>query len=432
MKTTASLVLAGAGLAVAAPRHSHGSSLFSKRTPYDLCDTDCRLAGLAYPDVHTLQIALENNWSEQCPQVFIGDASNPTATSRVCLDISGTNVLFNFEAFSGYTYNSASVTWSLAGNAISQDGWAAPPPTSSLTCAPNGDGYQCTLPFSSITGLSSSAIGGLLAGMCPNGDREGLGLWFEFSGAVTSTADSTVSTVANSSPCVSHDSTGACTARNTDIPYFAMVYRCSMCNIAACPPPPPPATSTTTSASSTSTSSSTTSQPPAVTTTCSFGAAFGNAGTGKATALNTIDSDSCETWGWYSAPTLAQLQAAGGVTGTLLSSTGSNDVSKATNVGTYVATADASGKVTVTYKMASPYTLTGAHVDLVCTPISKCTTSKYTFVADGLKDLSTYAITPVAFPTCKGSSKAALIVHATVDVVVQGKTCPKKKEEDDD
>lgn len=142
------------------------------------------------------------------------------------MQISGSNVLFNFEPFSGYTYSSAS-------NAANSAGSAAPPPTDTIAWVPNPstNGFQCTLPFGDITGLSpASSIKDLLAGMSPNGDREGLGLYFEFSGVVTSTS----AVVANSSPCTARDSSGACTARNKDIPYIAMVYRCSTCNIAAC------------------------------------------------------------------------------------------------------------------------------------------------------------------------------------------------------
>ena len=419
MKTAAS-ILAGAGLALAAP----SQFLVFKRTPYDLCDTDCNLAGLAYPDKHTLQLALENNWSEQCPQVYFGDANAPTATSRVCLEISGTNVLFSFESFPGYTYSAASVAWKVAGNADNSAGWAAPPPTDTLDCVPNPSttGFQCTLPFSAITGpLASSSIKDLLAGMCPNGDREGLGLYFEFSGVVTSATETPASAlVVNSSPCTARDSSGACTARNNDIPYIAMVYRCSKCNIAPCPVTTPPVESSTTS---TSTSTSSTSTAPVVTTKCNIGTAFGYAGAGKATTLNTQSGQGCNRWGWYSTPTLAELQA--GVSGTLLVGAGGNDVSKATNVGTYSAQANAAGKVTFTYNLVAPYTLSSdAHVDFDCLPIDKCAPGQYTINIAGLNGASTYTTYAVNFPTCPAGSKPYLIVHAAVGATVTGTTCP--------
>ncbi len=120
------------------------------------------------------------------------------------------------------------------------------------------------------------------------------------------------------------------------------------------------------------------------------------------------------------------MQAASGVTGTLLVGAGGNDISKATNVGTYTAKADAAGKVTVTYNLSGSYTITEAHVDLDCLPIDKCAPGQYTFKTDGLKDLSTYTTTSFKYPTCTGSSKAYLTVHAVVGAVVQGRTCPTK------
>jgi len=411
MKTpTPSLLLAGASLAFAAPGQfsaRHNTPLL-KRTGYDLCENDCNLAGLAYPDKHTLQLALENNWSEQCPPIYFGaDPNAPTASSRVCLDVVGSDVVFNFESFPGYTYSSASVTWKLKGNVLTPASWTAPPPTSSIACGPDpsSDGLQCKLPFSSILGVSSStSVKDLLSGMCPNGDREGLVLYLEFSGVVTSTTNTPASaTFTNEPPCTARDSTGGCTARDTAIPYIEMVYRCSKCNRDVCPPVEPPAQ-----------------------TTCGLGTAFGYR-EDKSITLNTQNGQGCKRWGWYSTPTLAELQA-GAVSGTLLVGAGGNDVSKAINVGTFVATADATGKVTVTYLLNPRYALTEAHVDIECLPIDKCAPGQYSFKVGGLKDLSTYSTGLIKYPTCSSPSKAALIVHAAVDVVVQGTACPAKVE----
>ena len=159
-------------------------------------------------------------------------------------------------------------------------------------------------------------------------------------------------------------------------------------------------------------------------TKCSLGTAFGYADVGKATTLDTQGVSTCKRWGWYSNPKLAELQSTSGVTGTPLVGAGGNDVPKATNVGTYMAKADASGKVTVTYNLSGPYTITEAHVDLDCLPIDKCAPSQYTFESNGLKDLSTYTTTSFKYPTCTSSSKAYLSVYAAVDVVAEGKACP--------
>ncbi|KAK4038615.1 hypothetical protein C8A01DRAFT_47814 [Parachaetomium inaequale] len=292
------------------------------RTGYDVCENDCTLRGAAFPDKHTLQLSLENNFSEQCPPIYIGDANAPTASSRVCLDFVGPNVYFNFESFPGYSYKDAAVTWQLMGSTPS-------PPTHSLTCgpSPSGDGLLCKLPFSDILGTSpATPIKDLLAGMCPNGDREALGLYLEFSG--------------------------------------------------------------------------------------------------ESTPLNTQSGQGCNRWGWYSTPTLADLQS--GISGALYVGAGNNDLSKATDVGVWVATADASGRVTVTYLLNGPYALAEVHVDLACLPIDKCAPGQYTFGKGGLGDVASYSTGLIRYPTCSGGSKAALIVHAAVDVLVKGTVCPPK------
>lgn len=394
MKTASSLILAGAGLALAAP--GQFSRQILKRTGYDVCENDCNLRGTAFPDKHTLQLSFENNYSEQCPPTYIGDANAPTASSRVCLDFVGPNVYFNFEAFPGYNYKNGAVAWQLIGSSPSA-------PTNNLVCGPNGsNGLLCKLPFSDILGTSAaSPIKDQLAGMCPNGDREGLGFYLEFSGEVESTADASTTTFANQPACTSRSSTGQCLSRDTTTPYIGVVYRCSTCNVAACPPVEPPPT-----------------------TVCGLGTAFGYQNQ-KSIALNTQSGQGCNRWGWYSTPTLAELQ--GGISGPLYVGAGGNDISKATDVGIWVATANAVGRVTVTYLLNPPYALSEVHVDLACLPIDKCAPGQYTFGQGGIPHLPTYSNpTPLAYPTCSGGSKAALIVHAAVDVTVAGTVCPPK------
>ncbi|AEO67915.1 uncharacterized protein THITE_2089412 [Thermothielavioides terrestris NRRL 8126] len=440
MKAIPSLVLAGAGLALAATGRSSGrrdASLF-KRTGYNLCESDCNLAGMAYPDKHTLQLMLENYWSEQCPPIYIGsDANAPTATSKVCLDIIDADVYFNFSSFPGYTYQDAVVTWKLIGNLATPDQWSPPPPpASTVSCGPNpsGDGLACKLPFSDILGASaSSSIEELLAGMCPNGDSAGLGLYLEFAGDVLSAADGSVAQFHQSPPCTARDATGQCTARDTSYSYIEMAYRCSVCDTA---PACPTSTSTSTSSTSTTTSSTsstssttttssrtTTSTPPPVATSCSGGTAFGYqppAGTTpKSTQLDTLSGQGCNRWGWYMTPTLAELQA-GSVFGTLYVGAGGNDISKATNVGIWSAAADGAGRVTVVYTLNPGYGLAEVHVDLACLPLAKCAPGQYTFGQSGLRDLPTFvagAGGELKYPSCRAGSKAALIVHAAVDVI---------------
>jgi hypothetical protein len=398
MKTASSLLLAGAGLALAAP--GHFSRQLLKRTGYDVCENDCKLRGAAFPDKHTLQLSLENNYSEQCPPIYIGDANAPTASSRVCLDFVGPNVYFNFEAFPGYNYKSGAVAWQLIGSAPSA-------PTNNLVCGPNGsNGLLCKLPFSDILGTSAaSPIKDLLLGMCPNGDREALGFSLQFSGEVESTGDASTCTFANQPACTSRNTSGQCVARDTTTPYIGVVYRCSTCNVAACPPEEP--------------------EVPPVPTVCGLGTGFGYQSATKSIELDTLTAQGCKRWGWYSLPTLAELQ--NGISGSLYVGAGNNDLTKATEVGIWVATANAAGRVTITYLLNPPYALSEVHVDLACQPIDKCAPGQYTFAQTGLH-VPTYSNpTPIPYPSCSGGNKVALIIHAAVDKLVPaGTACPAK------
>ncbi|KAK4237091.1 hypothetical protein C8A03DRAFT_16338 [Achaetomium macrosporum] len=449
MRASPSLAVAGAGLALAAPG-KFSTGLLNKRTGYDLCETDCKLAGAAFPDKHTLQLMLENNWSEQCPPIYIGaDPNAPTATSKVCLDVVGTDIVFNFASFPGYTYQNAAVTWKLMGNLLKPESWNAPPPAAAeISCSPSltGDGLACKLPFSDILGVSSSTSAkDLLSGMCPNGDREGLGLYLSFAGQVQSTEDSSVTSFAQSPPCTARDSTGKCIACASSSAYIEVAYRCSTCTSApACPSTTSTTrtrscghrtstttssvTSTTATSAETTSSDSTTTPPTSTATSCSFGTAFGYQSPEKSTTLDTQSGEGCKRWGWYQTPTLAELQS--GISGPLYVGAGNNDISKATDVGVWTATANAQGRVTVTYLLNPPYTLSEVHVDLECLPIEKCAPGSYTVGESGLGDVPARQVAVGSFPSCSGGSKAALIVHAAVDQMVRGGTaCPAKKAE---
>ncbi|KAK4096149.1 hypothetical protein N658DRAFT_459203, partial [Parathielavia hyrcaniae] len=156
------------------------------RTGYDLCEANCTLNGVPFPDKHTLQLPLDGYQSEQCPPIYIGNPAKPTAISKVCLDIIGTNIYFNFSSFPGYTYSPhIAVAWKLKGNPLDQATWTSPPPDQSVSCGPNpsGDGLTCKLPFSEVLGVPAfTSSKDQLMGMCPNGDREGLILYLRFFG----------------------------------------------------------------------------------------------------------------------------------------------------------------------------------------------------------------------------------------------------------
>ncbi|KAL0943578.1 uncharacterized protein CTRU02_201465 [Colletotrichum truncatum] len=403
-----------------------GSSIL-KRWDYDVCSNDCSLAGVAMPDKDNFQLPLENNWSEQCPKIIIGPYDAPLATSRVCLDFIGPNIYFNVSSFPGYTTKSATVTWKLMGNMIDSAHWSTPPPTATLTCAPSGvnDQLVCKLPFNDALGLTpTTSIKSALAGMCPNGDREGLGFYLQFSGQVESvdsaTNIKTVHTFVHEPVCTQRDSRRSCTAWNPTYNYFAISYRCSKCNVAPCPAP----------SSTSSTETPTAPTPPPSLKTCAFGTAFGFqnpvAGVEKSTTLNSQSGQGCNRWGWYETPTLAELQ--GGISGPLYVGAGGNDITKAIDVGVWVATANPTGRVTVTYLLNPPYVLAEVHVDLDCLPIDKCGPGQYTYNAGSIPNLPTWSNpTPLVYPTCSGGSRAYLIVHAAVNILTVTNTCPAPK-----
>ncbi|KAK0737761.1 hypothetical protein B0T18DRAFT_394186 [Schizothecium vesticola] len=100
---------------------------------------------------------------------------------------------------------------------------------------------------------------------------------------------------------------------------------------------------------------STSPAPPPV-QTCELGTSFGYRapvnGVVQAPQLDTFPAATCNRWGWYTTPSLADLQS--GVTGQLLVGAGNNNINAATNVGIYVATSTALGSVTVSYQLNAP------------------------------------------------------------------------------
>ncbi|GAB1320497.1 hypothetical protein MFIFM68171_10707 [Madurella fahalii] len=397
--TTPTLLLAGSGLTLAAP----GQSLYqrapapSKRWDYDVCQSDCALAGIPIPDKDNFQLPLEHLWSEQCPPTYIPGSD---ATSRVCLEFVGPYVYFKFSPFPGYTYENAAVGWTLMGDMRTPNLWNPPPPpsTGTVLCEADGEGLVCKLPFSDILNVSSTTgIKDLLSGMCPNSDSEGLGLYLQFSGNVKSAAG-TLLPFRQQYPCASRDSNRQCTAWNNNYDYIEISYRCTKCNVLPC---------TTATSTSSPTTSATASPAP-----CDFGTAFGYQSAQKSYTLDTQSGQGCNRWGWYETPTLAELQ--GGISGPLYVGAGGNDISKATNVGIWTAKASTAGQVTVTYLTTPLYSLAEVHVDLACLPIDKCAPGSYTFGRDGLGGVSTFTTPQLQYPSCSGGSRAALIIHAAI------------------
>ncbi|KAG7286007.1 hypothetical protein NEMBOFW57_008304 [Staphylotrichum longicolle] len=436
------VLLAGCGLAAAVAVPDVVGSTRVKRWDYDVCLNDCSLAGIPMPDQNTFGLPLENFYSEQCPPIVVGPYNNPSSASRACFTFSGPALHVDFEPFPGYTIKSAVVTWKVKGNiAADSSTWSSPPPTTNILCSPSSDGhYICDLPFNQVLQKPTTAsIPELMAGMCPNGDREGLGFYFQLSGLVEPVGGGAAIPFVQQYPCTSRDGSRQCTSWNTQYPYIEVAYRCTNCQVSACPtsttPTPTPTPSETSypptepSTTSCSTTSTTSSAPPSL-KTCGFGTAFGYqnpvAGVQKSTTLNTQSGAGCNRWGWYETPTVAELQ--GGMSGPLYVGAGGNDITKAMDVGIWVATANAQGRVTVTYLLNPPYALAEVHVNLQCLPLTKCAPGQYTYNAGAIPNLPTWSNpTPLVYPTCTGGSKAALIIHAAVNILSVVPTCPPPK-----
>ncbi len=227
----AAAFLAGCGLAAPA------ESTHYKRWDYDVCNNNCSLDGVAMPDQNTFQLPLENFWPEQCPPIVVGAFEAPFATSRVCLTFSGTALHFTAAPFPGYTFEFAIVGWKLMGNISDPSSWATPPPpTTNIACIPgSGGAYTCDLPFHDILQVAANTPTiGLMAGMCPKGDREALGLYLQFFGLVQPVGGGPSISFLQQLPCLARASNGTCTALNHAFTYIEVAYRCTKCNVHHC------------------------------------------------------------------------------------------------------------------------------------------------------------------------------------------------------
>jgi hypothetical protein len=105
----------------------------------------------------------------------------------------------------------------------------------------------CRLPFASILGVASTtSTSDLLAGMCPNGDREGLILYLQLSGLVEPSGGGPAIPFSQAGVCATRDSNNNCTAYRSDYSYFEISYRCTNCNVTPCPPSSSTTTTSTT------------------------------------------------------------------------------------------------------------------------------------------------------------------------------------------
>ncbi|KAK3989989.1 hypothetical protein QBC44DRAFT_395521 [Cladorrhinum sp. PSN332] len=361
-----------------------------KRLDYDVCHSDCSLHGVAFPDKNTLQLPLEDYFSERCPQTYIGRYDKPTATSNVCLDFTGQFLTFTFAPFAGYTTKSAKVHWKLAGNLLHPNSYSHPPPDHTAQCEsePN-DIFVCKVSFNQILGISGYAdLKQLLYGMCPNGDREGLSLYLAFSGTVIVPAYPHKEIhFQQEYPCKpgARDKFRQCTSFNHQYNYTQISYRCSKCAVTPCQPP------------------------------CEYGTAFGYQCPRTSYDLATQYGTDCKkSWGWYETPSLKVLKA--GVSGPLYVRTKTDYFDE---IGIWHASADSYDKVKVKYRITPglPYTIDEVNVDLACSPVDNCNPSSFTYNEKWLGDVTEYEICDIKFPKCPGRSRAYLIVSAEINTL---------------
>ncbi len=228
-------LLVGCGLAAAAVPPA---TLLDKRHDQTYCHSNCLLAGIPLPDQDTIQLPLENYLSEQCPPT-VATIGTSTVTSRACISFPGTSMDFTFASFPGYNIKWATVTWKVKGNVDGPpSSWAlAPPapPTYSATCYPNAAGVTvCSVPFSTIFPYAENKQCVLLGKMCPNGDKEALIFYLEFSGKIQSVNGGDYITFKQQYPCAAR-SNRDCTALNYSKNFIEVAYRCSKCDVSPCP-----------------------------------------------------------------------------------------------------------------------------------------------------------------------------------------------------
>ncbi|RYP56269.1 hypothetical protein DL771_012056 [Monosporascus sp. 5C6A] len=382
MKVNAAAVaLSGAALAMASPLASQ--ALF-RRWDYDVCTDDCTLFGTPAPDKDTFNRGPIAGYQSDRDYKICIDGTTTCSTAR--LEFVGLNLVVSFLDFGGgYTYDTAGVFLQKLG---------ATCPTSvkpNYLCTTSGSIATCTIPFTSITGLSTTNVRPLFGAMCPKGDREALEFYIAFSGTLKDSS-STVS-FHQDKTCTSYTS-GTCTAWCNDCIYSEMAYRCSNCNV--------PCPSTTTILTPTPTPSN-----------CGYGTAFGYQDSSKSFTFRSITTSTqgCNRWGWYEQPSASDL--ASGISGSLLVGAGGNDISKATNVGTWTAKLT-DGLVTVTGSTTGSYLMTEVHVEVKCPPITKCAPGQYIYNSGSISTNSYTTIPGITYPTCAGGAKPVLIIHAAI------------------
>jgi len=136
-----------------------------------------------------------------------------------------------------------------------------------------------------------------------------------------------------------------------------------------------------------------------------------------------ISATTCKRWGWYFIVPTSTLS--GGITGDLLVGAGGNDVTKATDVGSFTATLSGTA-LAVTYSLTSGFDLSEVHVYASCNKPTSCAPGSYTYPGSAVLDLSattdTHFETTITVASC---STYYLIFHAKVNQSFPADvTCP--------
>ncbi|RYP21721.1 hypothetical protein DL765_002077 [Monosporascus sp. GIB2] len=440
MKVNAAAVaLSGATLAMASP--SASQALF-RRTDYDVCTNDCTLYGTPAPDKDTFNRGPSAGYRPDRDYKICIDGTTTCSTAR--LEFVGLDLVVSFLDFGGgYTYDTAGVF-------LRKLGAAAPTSVDpNYLCTTSGPIATCTIPFSSITGRDTTDVRTLFGAMCPNGDREALEFYIAFSGTLK---DSSGTVCFHQEKTCSGYTRRARAARRNDCIYSEMAYRCTKCHVPcssaftiAAPshtfpaftiaaPSHTPSTFTIAAPSHTpsaiiiaapshtpsaiviaapSHNPSTYTPTPPIPSNCGYGTAFGYQDSKKSFTFRSITTKTkgCNRWGWYQQPSASNLVS--GISGSLLVGAGGNDISKATNVGTWTAKLKG-GLVTVTSSTTGSYLMTEVHVEVKCPPITECAPGQYVYNSGSISTNS-YTTTPgIKYPTCAGGAKPVLIIHAAI------------------
>ncbi len=119
-----------------------------------------------------------------------------------------------------------------------------------MTCYPNATGVtKCSVAFSTIFPNAGSEECVLLGKMCPNGDKEALIFYLEFSGLIQSVHGGPYIPFTQQHPCTAR-SNGVCTAWDTWCDFIEIAYRCTKCDVSPCPSSSPSPIPSTTAAPS--------------------------------------------------------------------------------------------------------------------------------------------------------------------------------------